>query len=421
VKPRLPDTLGALHEREFRLLFTGQAISLLGDGMVGVALAFAVLDLTGSISDLGYVFAARTIPLVVFLLVGGVFADRLPRRAVMLTADVVRLGAQGAMAALLISGHAQLWHLIVTQAVYGSAAAFFNPASTGLIPAVVSPGRLQQANALRALAMAAGSVAGPVLSGILVAAASPGWALAVDAASFGASAVFLAMLRLPVHEKAPVKPFLHELGEGWHEVISRSWVWSILIFAGVANMASNIFFILGAYVAKHDLGGAGAWALITSALGVGAIVGGIVVLRVRPRFPLRIAAMTFALFALPPALLALGAPVGVIAAGALFAGLGGTFGNTLWETALQRHIPRHALSRVSAYDWLVSLGLSPVGQILVGPLVIAVGINSTLWGVVVVLLVGTAGTLCVRQVRELGNGEPTPQVQQQVVHGVGEG
>jgi MFS family permease len=421
VNLRLPDSLGALHEREFRLLFTGQAISLLGDGMVGVALAFAVLDLTGSISDLGYVFAARTIPLVVFLLVGGVFADRLPRRAVMLTADVVRLGAQGTMAALLISGHAQLWQLIITQAVYGTAAAFFNPASTGLIPAVVSPGRLQQANALRALAMAAGSVAGPVVSGILVAAASPGWALAVDAASFGASAIFLAMLRLPVQEKLPVKPFLHELGEGWHEVVSRSWVWSILLFAGIANMAGSVFVILGAYVAKHDLGGAGAWALITSAMGVGAIVGGIVVLRIRPRYPLRIASLTFALFALPPALLALGAPAGVIAAGGLFAGLGATVGNTLWETSLQRHIPRHALSRVSAYDWLVSLGLSPIAQVLVGPVVIAVGINTTLWGAVAALLAGTVGTLSIRQVRELGNGEPTPQVQQQVVHGVGEG
>jgi len=286
VRGRVPEALGALREREFRRLFTGQAISLLGDGMVGVALAFAVLDLTGSISDLGYVFAARTIPLVVFLLVGGVFADRLPRRAVVLTADVVRLVTQGVIAALLISGHADLWELIVSLAFYGTATVFFNPASTGLIPSVVSPGRLQQANALRALAMAAGNVAGPALAGVLVAAASPGWALAVDAASFGASAVFLARLRLPMHERLPVKPFLHELGEGWHEVVSRAWVWSILVFAGLANMAGMAFFILGAYVAKRSLGGAGAWALITSAFGAGSIVGGLLVLHLRPRRPL---------------------------------------------------------------------------------------------------------------------------------------
>jgi MFS family permease len=208
MRPRVPGALGALREREFRLLFTGQAISLLGDGMVGVALAFAVLDLTGSVTDLGIVFAARTIPLVVFLLVGGVFADRLPRRAVMLTADVVRLVTQGVIAALLITGHAEIWQLALTQAVYGTATAFFNPASTGLIPSVISAPRLQQANALRALAMAAGNVAGPAIAGILVAAASPGWALAVDSASFAASAFYLSRLHVPEREPAPPRECL---------------------------------------------------------------------------------------------------------------------------------------------------------------------------------------------------------------------
>src|SRR5205085_9005220 len=215
--------------------------------MVGVALSFAVLGLTGSVSDLGYVFAARTIPLIVFLLVGGVFADRLSRRGVMLTSDAIRLVTQGVIAVLLISGHARIWEIVVAQVFYGTATAFFNPASTGLIPSVVSAGRLQQANALRAVAMASGNVAGPALAGILVAAASPGWALAVDAGSFGLSAFYLARLHLPVHEKLPVKPFLHDLHEGWREVVSRTWVWSILLFAGFGNMAGTVFFILGAY------------------------------------------------------------------------------------------------------------------------------------------------------------------------------
>ncbi len=411
MRPRLPEALGALREREFRLLFTGQAISLLGDGMVGVALAFAVLDLTGSITDLGIVFAARTIPLVVFLLVGGVFADRLPRRAVMLTADLVRLTTQGVIAALLITGHAVIWQLAVTQAIYGTATAFFNPASTGLIPSVISPARLQQANALRALAQAAGSVAGPAVAGILVAAASPGWALAVDSASFAASAFYLARLHVPEREKAPAQPFFHELHEGWREVISRSWVWSILVFAGLANMAGQAWVILGAYVAKHSLGGAGAWALITSAAGVGAIVGGIAVLHLRFHRPLRTSCFTFAFFALPPALLALGVPAGGVAAGALAAGIGGTLGNTLWETSLQRHIPRRSLSRVSAYDWLVSLALAPIGQLLVGPVSAAIGINATLWASVVIFLAGTVGTLSIRQVREL-NGEVAAEAEQ---------
>jgi MFS family permease len=411
VRLRLPESLGALREREFRLLFTGQAISLLGDGMVGVALAFAVLDLTGSVTDLGIVFAARTIPLVVFLLVGGVFADRLPRRAVMLTADLVRLSTQGAIAALLITGHAAIWQLALTQAVYGTATAFFNPASTGLIPSVISAGRLQQANALRALAQATGAVAGPAVAGILVAAASPGWALALDSASFAASAFFLARLHVPEREPAPKSAFFHELHEGWREVISRSWVWSILLFAGLANMAAQAWVILGAYVAKHSLGGAGAWALIVSAAGVGAIVGGIAVLHLRFRRPLRTSSLTFALFALPPVLLAAGVPAGGVAVGALLAGIGGTLGNTLWETSLQRHIPRRALSRVSAYDWLVSLALAPIGQLLVGPVSAAIGIDATLWASAFIFVAGTVGTLSVRQVREL-NGEVAVEAEQ---------
>ena len=338
----------------------------------------------------------------------------------MLNADVARLIMQGTIAVLLISGHAQIWQLVLTQAVYGTATAFFNPASTGLVPSVVSPGRLQQANALRALSMAAGNVAGPALAGILVAVASPGWALAVDAVSFGVSAVFLALLHLPPHETVPVKPFLHELGEGWREITSRSWVWSILVFSGLANMAGNVFFIVGAYVSKHEFGGAGAWALISSAFGIGAVAGGIVVLKMKARHPLKVACVGFGFFAIPPALLAIGVPAGVVAAGALFAGLAGAVGNTLWETTLQQHIPRRALSRVSAYDWLVSLGLAPIGQILVGPIVAATSVDATLWGAVVLFLAGMVGTLSVRQVRQLRNDEPPPEIQHQMVHGIGE-
>ena len=164
-------SLDALREREFRLLFTGQIVSLLGDQMVTIALAFAVLDLTGSVSDLGWVIAAKTAPLVAFLLVGGVFADRLPRRAVMLTADLVRLGSQGAVAVLLLTHSARIWQIAVLQAVAGSASAFFNPASTGLTPLTVSAERLQQANALRGISMASAGIVGPAIGGAIV----PAW------------------------------------------------------------------------------------------------------------------------------------------------------------------------------------------------------------------------------------------------------
>ena len=160
--------LGPLAEPQFRLLYAGQAVSLLGDALVPVALAFAVLDLTGSATDLGLVLAAQILPLALFLLAGGVWADRLPRQLVMLASDLVRCAVQAVLAALLLSGRAQLWELIVTAAIYGVAEAFFRPASTGLIPATVSPGRLQQANALLGMTTNGAWILGPALAGILV-------------------------------------------------------------------------------------------------------------------------------------------------------------------------------------------------------------------------------------------------------------
>jgi MFS family permease len=269
----LGSSFDALRERQFRLLFTGQIVSLLGDAITGVALAFAVLDLTGSASDLGYVFAAKAVPLVAFLLVGGVFADRLPRRAVMLTADVTRGAAQGAVALLVLTHSAHIWELVVLQAVSGTATAFFNPASTGLTPMTVSPERLQQANALRGLSMASTGIAGSVISGALVVGVGPGWALAIDAASFAVSAFFLAQLRLPAHEKLPPQSFLSDLREGWREFASRTWVWVIVLAASIGNMMGSVFGVLGAVISKASLGGAGAWAAILASLGIGSLVG----------------------------------------------------------------------------------------------------------------------------------------------------
>jgi MFS family permease len=163
--------IGALRERQFRLLFIGQSVSILGDAMSGVALAFAVLEIDGSASELGLVLAAGALPFLVFLLVGGVVADRLPRRGVMLTADVVRMATQATMAVLLIAGVAEVWELAALQALRGTASAFFGPASTGLIPQTVSAERLQEANALRGLASAASWIAGPAIAGALVATA----------------------------------------------------------------------------------------------------------------------------------------------------------------------------------------------------------------------------------------------------------
>ena len=241
---RIP--LGALQEREFRLFFTGQLVSLLGDAVTPFALAWAVLDLTGSARDLGFVIAAKTAPLVIFLLAGGVFADRLPRRGVMLTADVARMAVQAATAALLLSHTARIWELIVLQAFAGTGTAFFNPASTGLTPMTVSAGRLQEANALRGMSMGLTQFAGPALAGILIVTVGPGYALAIDAASFGVSAFYLACLHLPPHISLPPQSFARDLLDGWRDFVARTWVWLIVVCASLSNMMSSVWLVLAA-------------------------------------------------------------------------------------------------------------------------------------------------------------------------------
>ena len=382
------ESFGALRERQFRLLFTGQIVSLLGDAITGVALAFAVLDLTGSATDLGYVFAAKTIPLVGFLLVGGVFADRLPRRAVMLVADVVRLGTQGAVAALILTHHAQIWEIVVLQAISGTASAFFNPASTGLTPMTVSPERLQQANALRGLSMAS---TGDHRLGHL------GRARRRRRSGLGACARCRELRRQRLLPRAAAAAAARDAAaavipqrppRGLAEFSSRTWVWVIVVAASIGNMMASVFVVLGAFVAKASLGGAGAWAGILAALGAGSLIGGFVALRIHVRRPLFFGSSVLAFLPIPIALLALRAPVVVIAAGALLAGLGNMVFNSLWETALQQHIPPAALSRVSAYDWFGSLAFQPIGLVIAGPTAAALGISTTLW-------IAAAGSLAI--------------------------
>jgi predicted MFS family arabinose efflux permease len=397
----MPRSLQVLREREYRLFFLGQAVSLLGDGMVNVALAFAVLDLTGSASELGLVLAARMLPLVGFLLAGGVMADRLPRRTVMIAADLVRVASQGAIAALLIAGVAEVWQLAALSAVTGSATAFFNPASTGLMPAVVSPARLQQANALRGLAMAAGQIAGPALAGVLVAGAGAGWALAVDAATFAVSVAFLLRLHVPAVERLVVRSLLADLREGWDTFRSLSWLWTFVAAATIGNFVSAASGVLGPLVAKESLGGATAWALIVSAVGVGSLAGGVLALHVQPRRPMLMATLPLYLFAAPLAMLALELPAGYIAAVSLLSGAGLMISNTVWETTLQRHVPAEALSRVSSYDWFGSLAFRPLGLVVWGPIAAAIGIEPALWVAATLLAASILVLLAVREVRTM--------------------
>ena len=400
---RLPARLEVLRERDFRRVFGAQVVSLFGDGIIPVALAFAVLDLTGSATDLGLVLAARVVPLVGCLLVGGVAADRLSRRRVMITADVVRLVSQALLGVLLVTGEAQLWQLIVLQAVLGAATGFFNPASTGLLPMVVSPERLQEANALRGLALAAGAVAGPVVAGVLVATIGAGEALLADAATFAVSALLLSQARVTeVDAAGGERPsYLHDLRAGWREVTSRTWVWTVILGASVANMLGASFLVLGPVVARSDLGGAGAWAAIVAAGGIGQLAGAAAALHIRPRRPLLVAVLVVLLSVVPTLLLALPASTAVIAIAAVFGGAGGMLFNTLWETTLQQNVPLDVLSRVSAYDWFGSLTLAPIGLAIVGPLSDEIGVSTTLWVTGALDIVFISALLLVRDVRTI--------------------
>ena len=400
--PGLPESLAVLRQRDFRLLFCGQAVSLFGDRMVNVALAFAVLELGHSASEVGLVLACRTLPLVLCLLAGGVVADRVSRRAVMVSADLVRLGSQGVLAALLIGGAADVWSIALLAAVTGAATGFFNPASTGLLPDVVALDDLQPANGLRATAAAIGEIGGPITAGLLVASAGAGWALAIDAATFAVSAAFLARLRVPPRPDRARTSYLADLRAGWGEFRSRRWVWSVVAAVAVGNMLWGAWSALGPVVADRELGGAAAWGTVLAVMGAGALLGGVVAVRIRPRRPLVLFALGGVTFALPLGLLAAGAHAGLLAAGAFLAGVALMLGNAVWEATLQRHIPPEALSRVSAYDWFGSLAFYPLGLAVWAPVADAAGTGTALWVACALQVAVTLALLAVPEVRRLG-------------------
>jgi MFS family permease len=369
-------------QRAFRLLFAAQSISSLGDRLVPVALAFAVLNLTGSATDLGIVLAAQTIPLVLFVLVGGVWADRLPRRLVMATSDVIRAISQGLCAALLLTGTAQLWELAVLQAVYGTARAFFDPAALSVVPQTVDADQFQRANSLIALTGNVSAVIGPAVAGVIVAAAEPGWGLAFDAATFLASvACVLAMppVATQVRERSTL---LHEMRHGWGAFRARRWLWvTVSCFTLYIGCAWAPWQVIGPQIARVSLGGPGAWAAIVVALGFGSIVGGIIALRASPRYPFR---LTFGIFVvITPAMLILvaaHAPLPLILPVAFIDGSSGTLFNTFWFTALQSDVPAGELARVMSWDYFGSVAILPLGQALSGPVAEALGSSATLYG-----------------------------------------
>jgi len=405
----LHDAAGALRERDFRFLFLGRTASLLGNAFAPVALAFAVLDdLGGDATDLGLILAAAWVPQILFTLVGGVVADRLPRNVLMLGTDLMMFVAQGAVAILLLTDRAELWQVAVLQGLRGIATAFFFPASVGLVPQVISPGRLQQANALLRISQSTTQILGAALAGVAVAVVGSGWAIGFDALTFLASAALLAQIRLP---RAPAKArhLVRELREGWVEFRSREWLWVIVAAAAIGNLANAIgIVVLGPVVAKEELGGAATWGLFTAAISVGLLVGGLVVLRFRPQRPLLVAQLAVLLALAQFLALAFAAPIPLLLLSGAIAGFGFELFGVLWDTALQQHVPGDRLSRVSAWDQLGSFVVIPIGLTVAGPLAAAVGTQEAILLAGALFLAVQSLALLSRDVRTLRRTDHGP-------------
>lgn len=400
------DALSPLAEREFRLLFFGRLVSFLGTAVAPVALAFAIIDdLDGSASQLGLVLTATWLPQIAFILVGGVVADRLPRHLVLVGSNALSGVAQLVAATVILTGTAELWHLFVTQLVRGIAQAFFLPASAGLVPQVVSESKLQQANALLRMPQTGSQIFGTALGGILVAAVGSGWALAFDGVTYLVSAVILLLMRAPGIVRVQ-KGFVHELREGWSEFRSRQWIWAVVSAAAFANaIGQGCWAVLGPIVADREFGGAEAWGFVLASTAAGLFAGGIVALRWRPRRQLLVAQIAVTLSCVNIVALAAGLPVVALALAAFVMGFCIEIFGVNWDTALQQHVPREALSRVASYDMLGSFVAIPIGLSIVGPVSDAIGIQRTLWIGVALFLVAESAVLLSREVRTLERRE----------------
>ncbi len=382
IPARFRESDGLLRRRDFRNVFVAQSVSVFGDGITPVALTFAVLDLTGSGTDLGLVLAAQSVPLVLLALVGGVWADRLPRAALMMGSDLVRAAVQITAAVLLLTGTAQIWQLAVLAACHGAAEAFFRPAAGAILPQLVPPGQLQQANALMGMSDNFGWMVGPAVAGVLVAVIGSGGAIAIDGATFLVSAAFLARLHVPTVAKTSqaAQGFLVELRAGWREVKSRTWLWVMLLrVCLVLCIVIAPFQILGPLGLLEEGYGAVVWGWLQAVFSGGMIVGVMIAMRYRPKRPMITVTLTGSTAVAAPFALALFGDPWVLGGVYVLRGVAVGILVAVWNTTLQTQIAKESLGRVTAWDWMASLALWPVGLAVAGPLAEQFGVTTMCW------------------------------------------
>ncbi|QHC27249.1 MFS transporter [Streptomyces sp. GS7] len=390
-------------DRRFALLAAARTVSVLGNGFARVALAFAVLALPGAgPGRLSLVLACQAVPQLAFVLVGGVIADRFSRSRLMVVSDAVGAAAYAGLAAMVLTGHAPLVGVCALAVLAGTATALFAPAMDGVLPLLVPAAGLQRANGLLRVATNSSMLLGLALSGVTVALVGAGWALALNAASFLASALLIRGLRLTAVPRSAASSGWADLRDGWREFAGRQWLWVVVAQYSVVVAALNANAgVLGPLVAERDLGGARAWSVIVAAQALGTIAGAGLTARLRVRRPVLVAVLATFPLALPLALLAVRAPVAAVAPAMFCAGVAADVFGVLWATTIQQEVPKEALSRVSSYDWFGSLAFAPLGLLVAGPLAARIGAGHALAGCAALVVLATAAALLAPQVRGL--------------------
>ncbi|MET3985592.1 MFS transporter [Streptomyces sp. PvR034] len=395
--------------RNYTLLTGAAVVTNLGSNGALIASAFAVLEAGGSSGDVGLVTAARTLPLVLFLLIGGAIADRIPRHRVMVAANALNCVSQGAFAVLVLAGDPQLWQMMLLTALCGTGTAFFSPAAEGMLLSSVSGEHANRAFALFRMAVNGAGIGGAALGGAMIAAMGPGWVLAVDAVAFALAGALRAFL--DVRHIAPREPggsLVGDLRDGWVEFRSRPWLWSIVLqFSVVVAVVGAAEAVYGPLVAREHLGGPAPWGLALAAFGVGTLGGAVLMMVWKPRRLLLVGTLCVFPLALPSAGLAVPLPTWGLCLVMLVSGLAIEVFGVNWMTTMHQEIPEEKFSRVSAYDWFGSISMLPVATALAGPVESAVGRTHALWGCAALVVIVTAAVLTVPDVRRLTR-KPVP-------------
>jgi MFS family permease len=400
--------LGPLAERNFRVFYAGYATSLLGTSMSRIALTFAVLDNGGSAAELGYVFAANVVPQVLVMIGGGVLADRVGRRPVMLITDTARLAVQGTLAAILFGGRPSIWVFAVLAGLLGTGEGFFNPALGGLRAEIAPPDKLPDANAMLSVAQSAATVAGPALAGITIALTSSAVVIALDAASFGVSVLSLALLTIPATSPPTQSPW-RDLADGWAQFRGQTWLWLTTVQFALFNLFTWApYLLLGPILARQYLGGARAFGAMSAALAAASILTGLALVGRRPRWPLVTAAVGTFGYAAPCLALALHAPLPAVLAGAALAGVGSAVSTTYDATVTQQQIPPEMLGRVGAISSTLSFSLGGTAYAVIGPIAEVVGAGRMLGFAALYSVASTAVVLSLPAIRVGWRDGPPP-------------